>query len=70
MRLKTSFYQLPVVSQSCGKIVYADKKAVISQLNRLMKKRGRRGRPEYLRAYYCDVCKGWHLTKNEIWWAE
>lgn len=21
--------------------------------------------PEYLRAYHCIVCKGWHLTKQK-----
>ena len=63
MRLQLGSYK-PPVSRACGKIVYADKKAVISQRNRLMNKRGRHGRPEHLREYYCEVCRGWHLTKH------
>lgn len=24
----------------------------------------RRSRPKLLRAYHCDTCNGWHLTKS------
>ena len=52
------------IDQSCGKLRYPDKKAAVSQINRLKKARGRHGRPEWLRAYYCEDCNGWHITKG------
>lgn len=48
----------------CGKNRYQDKKAAVSEINRLKKVRGRHGRPEWLRAYHCDDCNGWHITKG------
>jgi hypothetical protein len=31
----------------------------------MLKKRGRGNRALRLRAYFCEVCVGWHLTKQE-----
>ena len=45
-----------------SKLRYPDKKAAVSQLNRLVRRR--RG-PKPVRAYYCGRCGGWHLTKQE-----
>ncbi len=42
---------------------YPDKKAARTALNRIMNQH-RRNRPEHLRAYPCQLCRGWHLTKN------
>lgn len=50
--------------RACGKLRYPDKKAAVTQINRLKKVRGRHGRPEWLRAYHCDDCNGWHITKG------
>lgn len=51
----------------CGKFVYADKKAALSQINRRMEGRQghRHGRPEFLRAYCCNKCGGWHITHRQ-----
>jgi len=43
---------------------YADKRDAQTALNSFSKFRGRHGRPEQLRAYHCDLCQGWHLTKK------
>lgn len=50
--------------RACGKLRYPDKKAAITQINWLKKVRGRHGRPKWLRAYFCDECRGWHITKG------
>jgi len=47
-----------------GKHRYPNKKAAITKLNRIMRSH-RRNRPEHLRAYACEHCAGWHLTKDE-----
>lgn len=48
----------------CGKkLRYADKRAAMSQINLLMKRR--RNHPEHLRAYACLYCGGWHITHKE-----
>ena len=47
----------------CVKNPYADKKAAISQMNVVMRRK--RNRPEHCRAYYCEVCAAWHLTHLE-----
>lgn len=49
----------------CNKVVYKDKiKAMftLSQLNLA----GRKGNPNRRekRIYYCDKCKGWHITSK------
>lgn len=44
-----------------GKNRYDDKKAAISQINRIM--RGRH-RVKKLRAYPCPNCRGWHLSSH------
>lgn len=44
---------------------YADKKAAVSQINAHKPNRGRHSRPEYLHAYHCTFCNGWHLSKGE-----
>lgn len=46
-----------------NKLRYEDKKAALSQRNRILNGH-RRHRPEDLRAYPCPHCKGWHLTKR------
>lgn len=50
--------------KSCeGKRRYADKRAAVSEINFIFKRRHRH-RPERLRAYPCKHCGGWHLTKR------
>ncbi len=49
----------------CGKVVYANKKAAVTAANGALKRR--RNRPAFLRTYWCDQCRGWHLTKKEEW---
>lgn len=45
---------------------YATKKEIMTQINAFNRhSRGRHGRPECLRAYYCDKCGGWHMTKGQ-----
>ena len=55
----------PNMGRSCGKQRYADKKSAVTKINALKKARGRHGRPEWLRAYPCPDCGGWHLTKGK-----
>ena len=45
------------------KIRYADKKAVVSALNRRL--RSKRGPAAGLKYYRCASCDGWHLAKRE-----
>lgn len=48
---------------NCEKRPYADKKTALTAANYRTFGRGRRrNRPDYLRAYYCEECKAWHLT--------
>ena len=47
----------------CGKTVYADKKTAESAINLRM---GFKNRPEHLRAYHCERCRGWHLTHKVL----
>ena len=53
-------------AMTCRKVAYPDKKAAVSQMNRLRKVRGRHNRPMALRAYYCRRCDAWHLTKKPL----
>ena len=50
-----------------GKKRYFSKKDAITQINFLMKRRGRHGISEFLRCYPCPYCKQWHLTKLKDW---
>lgn len=54
-------------SIACGKTRYPDKRAAVSQINLNRPNRGRRGRAETLRAYHCEQCGGWHLTKQPLY---
>ena len=50
----------------CRKVLYKDKieaMFILSQLNL----RGRKGHPNRRekRCYYCNQCKGWHITSQE-----
>ena len=45
----------------CHKKTYADKRTAATALNRAMKRHG--NRPDHLRAYQCEQCRGWHLTR-------
>lgn len=47
----------------CGKRCYPDKRAAVTMAS--VRMRSRRCPPAQLRAYYCDYCHGWHLTKKE-----
>ena len=53
------------LSHVCIKHVYATKRDVQTFLNAYAKSSGRHGRPEYLRCYFCEECKGWHVTKGK-----
>ena len=44
----------------CNKTVYPDKRSAQTAINRALK----RGRCEFLRAYPCERCRGWHLTRQ------
>jgi hypothetical protein len=55
----------------CTKWRYPDKKAVNSAINERMRgagsygekrRRQKRGRPEFLRSYFCNECHAWHIT--------
>ncbi len=43
----------------CAKFSYADKRAAISQLNRIRHARG-----VCLHAYHCSACCAWHIAKD------
>lgn len=47
-----------------SKRFFPDKRAAVSAMKVAMKKRGRHGRAEALRAYACGNCGGWHHTKK------
>lgn len=47
----------------CGYKGRYDKRGALTRINRFAKVRGRHGRPLRLRAYPCEECRGWHLTK-------
>lgn len=60
----SSINSTPVFSlTTCGYTSRYDKRGALTQINRFAKVRGRHGRPLNLRAYPCDQCRGWHLTK-------
>ena len=44
----------------CGKHTYRTKRDALTARNAAFQRR--RHRPEYLRAYACEHCCGWHLT--------
>jgi len=49
----------------CSKQKYSKKDALTSANKRVKgRQRIRRHRPEYLRAYYCEDCNAWHLTRD------
>lgn len=57
-----------------GKVYYASRKDAVTMMNHHMnpgrhsdRPRHRHGRPEFLRAYPCPDCGGWHLTKKKAW---
>ncbi len=47
----------------CNKTTYPDKQAAQTVINRSLRRR--RNNPGSLRAYPCNACQGWHLTKSE-----
>lgn len=51
----------------CTKWRYPDKKTARSVVNERLhgRGRGRRGRPEFLRPYFCNECHAWHLTHKQ-----
>ncbi len=57
---------------TCEKWKYPDKKTVQSAINARMRgehhgqrsKRMKRGRPDFLRPYFCNLCQAWHITKQ------
>lgn len=50
---------------SCWKNRYPTKRDAVTAMNLRMngRKKNRRNRPEHLRVYRCQKCRGWHLTK-------
>lgn len=52
-----------VVRSCTSKRRYDDKKAAVSHIN-LMLRHGR-GNTRHLRAYPCEECHGYHITKDE-----
>jgi len=50
---------------ACTKHRYPDKKSALTAINHRLHGH-QRNRPEYLRAYPCPDCRGWHLTKNNL----
>jgi uncharacterized protein YlaI len=46
----------------CGKTSYLRKSEAMAARKRALRRR--KNRPDYLRAYYCDDCQAWHLTKQ------
>lgn len=52
---------------SCGKTRYGSKKEAQTVLNERTSSGHRHGRPRFLRAYPCDECGGWHLTKQRTY---
>lgn len=52
----------------CGKKIYDSKKTAQSMINFIKKKKTRKRLPK--RSYFCDDCKGWHITSeitNKLW---
>jgi hypothetical protein len=47
----------------CDKHRYPSKRDAITAINNRIRGHQRK-RPEYLRAYPCPACRGWHLTKK------
>lgn len=53
-----------------GKVRYHDKPQAVGAMHAIQ---GNRARGESnrqrtpCRAYYCDACKGWHLTSRRTW---
>lgn len=45
---------------NCGKHIFIDKKEARSSVNRMGNKRIRS-----VRAYYCSICNGWHVTSKK-----
>lgn len=43
---------------------YDSKKDALTVRNIRLHTANRRGKPKFLRAYPCDECGGWHLTKQ------
>ena len=48
---------------TCNKASYPDKKAALGAKNRALRRR--KNRPDHLRAYFCEECRAWHLTKQQ-----
>lgn len=51
--------------RGCDKCKYMDKRAAVSQINRLKVIRASRN-AHNLRPYYCNRCNAWHLTHKEL----
>ena len=51
------------VSKTCGKIRYDDKIAAMLALAQC--KHAKKGRRRETRIYWCPICGGYHLTKQE-----
>lgn len=55
----------PLAVQRCrAKVYHPDKKAAWTGINYLLRRHLQHGQAPGLRAYHCQVCGGWHLTKS------
>jgi uncharacterized protein YlaI len=49
----------------CDKVTYTDRDAAAAAINALQKDRNRRhSRNQPSSTYYCEECKGWHVTSK------
>lgn len=51
----------------CNKVQFPSLRAASTRINELLhgRRRQRRNRPGFLRAYLCPFCETWHLTKQQ-----
>jgi hypothetical protein len=55
---------VPASASLCGKKIYQDKKTAQSVRN-FLRENGRLSKKvKDLRIYFCEPCRGWHLTKS------
>lgn len=47
----------------CSKNVYVSKADASAAMKKALKRR--KNNPRKLRSYYCEQCRGWHLTKMQ-----
>ncbi len=48
----------------CTKHLYASKADATAAMKKALRRR--KNNPGKLRSYYCNECRGWHLTKLDI----